>query len=149
MKNLHRYLQKAKVYFLNAPGRDQAIEQLVDNLTDEGIVHDKEEFLTAVLEREKIVSTAVGKSVAIPHARLPSYNDFFICVGILKEGIDWKALDGSAVRLIILIGGPDDKQTEYLKILSALTVAIKDEERRKNLLTAKNIQQVLEQLNDI
>jgi PTS system nitrogen regulatory IIA component len=149
MKNLQLYLEKAKVYFLNASGRDDAIEQLVDGLVQDNIVHDKEEFFHAVLEREKIVSTAVGKSVAIPHARLPSYDSFFICLGILEEGVDWQALDGSSVRLIILIGGPDDKQTEYLQILSAITVAVKDEERRKNLLTAKTVQQALDQLKYI
>jgi nitrogen PTS system EIIA component len=48
------------------------------------------------------------------------------------------------VRLVFMIGGPDNKQTEYLKILSHLTMAIKNEERRKKLMKAYNAQEVIE-----
>jgi PTS system nitrogen regulatory IIA component len=43
-----------------------------------------------------------------------------------------------------MIGGPDDKQTEYLQILSALTIAIKDEERRKKMLTLNSPNSMIE-----
>ena len=47
-----------------------------------------------------------------------------------------------------MIGGPENKQTEYLKILSHLTVAIKNEERRKKMLKAYNPQEVIELFAD-
>jgi len=72
-----------------------------------------------MLEREKIVSTGIGMGVAIPHAKLTSVEDFFIAIGILSKGVQWNALDGGPVRLIFMIGGPDDKQTAYLQILSS------------------------------
>jgi PTS system nitrogen regulatory IIA component len=66
-------------------------------------------------------------------------------IGIQRgRGIDWDAIDGSPVRLIFMIGGPENKQTEYLKILSHLTMAIKDEERRKKLLKAENAKDVID-----
>ena len=62
--------------------------------------------------------TGIGIGVAIPHAKLEGYSDFFIAIGVQKKkGIDWNALDGSDVKLIFMIGGPENKQTEYLKIL--------------------------------
>lgn len=85
-------------------------------------------------------------AVAIPHAKLSSYNQFFICIAVLKRGVDWKALDSAPVRLIFMIGGPDDRQTEYLQILSGLTSALRDEERRKKMLTADTPQAVLDLL---
>ncbi|MBI3236208.1 MAG: PTS sugar transporter subunit IIA [Chlamydiales bacterium] len=132
------YLDPHLVVFLDSVSRDEAIGALVDSLSALGKLHDKESFYRAILEREKIVSTGIGLSVAIPHAKLKNYPDFFIAVGIQKKtGIEWNALDNAPVHLVFLIGGPENRQTEYLKILSHLTLAIKNEERRKKLLQAK------------
>lgn len=84
--------------------------------------------------------------VAIPHAKLPGYDDFFISIGILQKGVDWHALDGAPVRLIFMIGGPDDKQTEYLRILSSLTYTLKNEELRKKILTLNSPEAIMELL---
>ncbi len=138
------YLDPALVAFLDVSSRDEAIIALVDVIDRSGKLRDKNTFYQAIIEREKIVSTGVGMSSAIPHAKLAEYDDFFIAIGILKKGIDWQALDGSFVRLIFMIGGPDDKQTEYLQILSGLTHGIKDDAVRKKILTAESPQAVIE-----
>ena len=103
------------------------------------------QFYNAIIKREQIVSTGIGMGVAIPHAKLEDFDHFFLAVGIqkVKEGIEWNALDGASVRLIFMIGGPADQQTEYLKILSCLTAAIKDETRRKHILSADSTDQVV------
>ena len=103
-------------------------------LAAEDKLKDKQLFYQAILERERIVSTGIGMGVAIPHAKLSGYPHFFIAIGIHYKGIAWDSIDGLPVRLIFLIGGPDDKQTEYLQLLSHLTLAIKDEEVRKKML---------------
>src|SRR5262249_49087018 len=126
---ISNYLDERLVLFLNADTRDEALDQLVDLLEKAGKLKDSKVFHDAILEREKIVSTGIGLGVAIPHAKLQEYDKFFIAIGIQpKQGIEWNALDNSPVRLIFMIGGPDNKQTEYLKILSHLTMAIKNEE---------------------
>jgi nitrogen PTS system EIIA component len=142
---ISRYLDERLVLFLEADHRNEALQALVSALSGAGKLHDESAFYQAILEREKIVSTGIGIGVAIPHAKLAGYSDFFIAIGIQKKkGIDWNALDGSLVRLVFMIGGPEDKQTEYLKILSHLTIAIKDEERRKKLLSATTASEVLD-----
>jgi nitrogen PTS system EIIA component len=138
------YLDERLVAFLDADNRDEALKTLVDLLDAEGKLRDNEVFYRAILGRERIVSTGVGMGVAIPHAKLEGYSDFFIAIGIQsKHGIEWNALDGSPVRLIFMIGGPENRQTEYLKILSRLTMAIKDEERRKKLLKSTKAAEVI------
>ena len=138
------YLDDRLVIFLDVTDRDEAIAALVEALDTAHVLKDKELFHKAILDRERIVSTGIGLGVAVPHAKLRGYDDFFIAVGIQSgRGIDWNALDGSQVHLIFMIGGPDNRQTEYLKILSRLTVAIKDVERRKELLRATSAKQVL------
>ncbi len=143
MIKIANYIDRRNVVFLDVETREEALKKLVDTLESNNQLTDKEEFYRAVCEREKIVSTGIGMGVAIPHAKLSSYNDFFIGIGILKKGVNWDAIDGAPVRLIFLIGGPDDKQTEYLQILSGLTHAVKDEERRKKILSLEFVDEIL------
>lgn len=139
------YLDDRLVVFLNIETQAEALESLVDALDGAHKLHDKQVFHQAILDREKIVSTGIGLGVAIPHAKLQGYDEFFIAIGVQSSrGIEWNALDGSQVHLIFMIGGPDNRQTEYLKILSRLTQAIKDGERRKALLKATSAKQVID-----
>jgi len=144
MVKISDYLDSRLVVFSDANTRDEAIRELVEVIHRTGRLKDKNAFYEAIIGREKIVSTGIGMGAAIPHAKLTAYNDFFITIGILKKGVDWDALDGAPVRVIFLIGGPDDKPTEYLQILSGLTLAIKDERVRKKMLTLNSPEDMIE-----
>jgi len=149
MLKISNYLNERLIKFFSIADRDEALKALVQTLQDEGKLVDDKTFYEAILEREKIVSTGIGMGVAIPHAKIAGYEDFFIAIGILSKGINWNALDGSPVRLIFMIGGPDDKQTEYLQILSSLTTALKDEERRKKMLTVNSPNAIIQLFKEI
>lgn len=142
--HISHYMDPKLVMVLNTSTRDETLHQLVHHIYEAGKIEDEEAFYHAIIEREKIVSTGIGMGVAIPHAKLPSYDQFFIALGVLQKPVDWHALDGAPVRLVFMIGGPDDKQTEYLQILSSLTQAIKDEERRKKLLSLQQPSTMIE-----
>lgn len=132
------YLDSRLITFLDVDERDDAIDALIDLLAAEGHLPNQEMFRKAIFDREELISTGIGMGVAVPHAKLKEFTDFFIAVGIQqKKGIDWNALDKAPVRLIFMIGGPDYKQSEYLQILSLLTSAIRDVELRKKLLNVE------------
>lgn len=138
------YFHPRLVLFLDVETRDEAIDALIDLLEKEKKIPSQKAFREAILHREQLVSTGIGMGIAIPHAKLAELNQFFIVIGIQrKKGIDWNALDKAPVRLIFLIGGPDDQQSEYLKILSQLTTAIRNVDLRKDLLKATTAQEVL------
>lgn len=144
MSQTARYLSPKTILFLSETERDPALRTLIDQLAKAKKIKNPDEFYEAILAREQIVSTGIGMGVAIPHAKLPGYKDFFIAIGIQKEsGINWNSLDGAPVRLIFLIGGPDDRQSDYLQILSRLTAAIKNPEQRKKLLAAKTPEEII------
>jgi PTS system nitrogen regulatory IIA component len=143
--SIAEYLDDRLIIFLDVETRDEALKQLITTLDEGHKLKDKEAFYKAILDREKIVSTGIGLGVAIPHAKLLGYEDFFIAIGIQSgRGIEWNSLDGSQVHLVFMIGGPDNQQTAYLNILSQLTTAIKEPERRLSLLNATSAKQVLE-----
>jgi nitrogen PTS system EIIA component len=143
MTPILKYMDPGLVAFLDVRSRDEALQALVDMLDSAGKLHDRQDFYEAIMERERIVSTGIGMGVAIPHAKLSFFDGFFIAIGVLKRGVDWKALDNAPVRLIFMIGGPDNKQTEYLQLLSALTLDIKNEDLRKKVLTLNSKEAII------
>lgn len=128
------YLDSALITTIEANDRDRAIEELSFLLHEKGKLKSHAPFLQAIKDRETLVSTGIGMGVAVPHAKLSGYDNFFIAVGIHRgNGLDWDALDNNPVKIVFMIGGPDNKQSEYLKILQLLTQAIKNRELRHKL----------------
>jgi nitrogen PTS system EIIA component len=139
-----QYLDPELVCFINQMDRDKAIQELTDLLVKKGLVKQDSEFYKAVIDREKIVSTGIGMGIAVPHAKLENCSNFFIAIGIQSDkGIEWKALDGSPVKIIFLIGGPANQQKKYLKLLSHLTTLIKNEKIREKLLHYKDPHEIV------
>ncbi|MBT3394183.1 MAG: PTS sugar transporter subunit IIA [Waddliaceae bacterium] len=134
MVKISDYITKDLIVVLDVATRKETIDALVDTLDAAGKLEDKKAFSDAIHVREDSVSTAVGRGIAIPHAKLQEYGSFFIAIGIIKEGVDWHALDGKDVTIVFMVGGPDDKQADYLQILSKITFAVKDKKIRKAMM---------------
>ena len=79
------YIDASLVRFLSVKNQTEALEELVSLLDENEKLIDKDAFFQAILHREKIVSTGIGIAVAIPHAKLAGYEDFFIAIGIQKN----------------------------------------------------------------
>lgn len=143
---IKEYLDPQFVFFLDTETKEETIATMIARLgpllDDEG----KELFSKAVHQREELVSTGLGMGVAIPHAKLPILSDFFIAIAILSKGVDWSALDGVPVRLVVMIGGPANRPGDYLQILSRLTLALKAEDRRKKILQVTSAQEIVDLL---
>ncbi len=138
------YLSEGLVLFLNVKNQEGALKALVQQLAGVEKIPNAEEFYKAILQREKVVSTGIGLGIAIPHAKIANYSEFFIAIGIQSgKGIDWNAMDQAPVQLIFMIGGPDNRQEEYLQILSRLTSLLKEESFRRNLLRASSAKEVI------
>ena len=90
--------------------------------------------------------TTIGLGAALPHAKLASLDKFFLCIGIVKEGIDWSPDEDIPVKFIFLIGGPDNKPIEYLSLLSSLTKTIRKEKILKKLSKATTAEAALSAL---
>ncbi|AAP05096.1 PTS sugar transporter subunit IIA [Chlamydia caviae] len=141
--SLFSLLSPNLIMFLNKNSREEILQDLTDLASAAGLLENKEEFFQALVTRENIMSTGIGMGVAIPHGKLRSCSDFFIAIGIHSQGILWDAIDGALVRLVFLIGGPDNAQAEYLKLLSTLTLSLRDESRRQKLLQVTTIEEVM------
>ena len=85
---------------LQGKEKTDVVNELVDLFKDDDRVKDLDELRNAVHEREKIMSTGVGKGFAIPHAKTNSINEIVAAFGKLDEPIDFQALDEQPVNLV-------------------------------------------------
>jgi PTS system nitrogen regulatory IIA component len=137
------YLSETSVLFLDNNDKNTVLATMVAHAASSGLIPDENSFKEAIFERESIMSTGIGLQVAIPHAKLPEIKEFFVLPAILSQDSNWEAIDKKPVRLVFMIGGPTDSQTDYLKILSKITLVIKNPARRKALMAAKDAKAVL------
>ncbi len=142
-------LQKNQI-FLNFAARNQLdlFEMLTLALKKNGIIKDSEEFVRELLKREEQGSTAVGNGVALPHARLRNIDKIVICFIRLTEEIEFKAPDSRKVKLFFIIGTPQEKVADYLKLLARLSKLIKKRDLISALLQAENEQQVIQLIEE-
>ena len=136
-------LSANQVLFLPSSSKEEAIHTLVQHLASLGVIKDQKLFYESLLQREKLISTSIGLGAAIPHAKLPSLDRFFLAIGIAKEGIDWQSDDEIPIKLIFLIGGPDNDPTGYLSLLSSLTRTIRKDKVLRKLSRATTPDEVI------
>lgn len=144
---LKNYISKENVQFITQSTKSEALLEMVECQKPNPKIHDFDLFKNSVLDREKILSTGIGNEVAVPHVKLAEIDDFFISIGIHKEGLDWEAIDDKPVHLIFLIGGKEDQEF-YLRLLSKLVLIIKNENVRKKLMECSNAEEVVNIFNN-
>lgn len=94
-------------------------------------------LLTAVLEREQVLSTGIGHGIAIPHAKSTAVTDLQLVCGSSPVGIPFEALDGEPVRLFFLLIGPESAAGQHVKALSRIARLVRRESVREALLGAQ------------
>ncbi len=129
---------------VEAKDKYELIDKLIDVVTNSGKVLDKEKVRNCVYEREKILSTGVGKGFAVPHGKTDAVTDIVLAFAITKEPLDYEALDKQPVRLVLLMVGKDSLVSSHIKLLSRISRLMNNDEFRENLLNAKTKQEVLE-----
>jgi fructose-specific phosphotransferase system IIA component len=142
---LKDYIAKNRIAFLEARDKQDALAKLIEISNDDTYVIDFEQFQNAVLDREYIVTTGIGQNVAIPHIKSRWVRDFFITIGIFREGVEWQSIDEKPVHLAFLIAGPEEHEN-YLRILAKLTLIIRNKEKRRAIIGAKTTDEVYELL---
>ena len=93
-----------------------------------------------LLQREKLGSTAVGNGVAIPHGKLPKLNKLFGLFARLERPIDFEALDGQPVDLVLLLLAPEGAGADHLKALARVARLLRDPEVARKLRQSRDAQ---------
>ncbi len=121
---------------LKAKEKRSALEEMAEGLAFKVGGFDKERFLEALLERERLGSTGIGYGVAIPHARLKGLNDVAVLFARSLKGVEFQSMDERPAHLFFLIAAPEDSTVAHLKILARISRLLKDPGFRKRLMDA-------------
>lgn len=95
-----------------------------------------EEIRSAVLQREAVLSTGVGGGVALPHGKSEALDDLVLVAGRTSSPVDFEALDGEPVQLVLLLVGPESAAGLHVKILSRISRILRREAVRAELVVA-------------
>ncbi|HLE33078.1 MAG TPA: PTS sugar transporter subunit IIA [Bacteroidota bacterium] len=130
----------------NLPGstKEEVLNSMIEIASASDRVTDKEKVRTAILEREKIMSTGVGSGFAIPHGKTDAVNDIVGAFAVTSQPIDYKSLDEQPVRIIFLLVGRDNMVGPHIKLLSRISRLMNKEDFRNKLLAAASPAQVLD-----
>ncbi|MBN2829758.1 MAG: PTS sugar transporter subunit IIA [Candidatus Cloacimonetes bacterium] len=127
----------------------ECLERMVSYLAENGILQDKKAFLDVVLEREAIMSTGIGRNIALPHGRSYLVSTVRSVVFLLKEGIDFQAVDEQSVRFIVLTASPEKESHIYMLMLKRLTEHLRQSQNREHLFAITDKQELIKIMKGI
>ena len=138
---------------LEAVDKESVIRELTTALLEAGgiVQQECESIVTAILKREELGSTGIGRGVAVPHTKHPSVDQLVGTVGVSREGIDFDSLDGEKVQLFFLLVSPPDRPGDHLRALENIARQLREETFCKFLKqskTVEDIQQLLEEADN-
>ena len=102
-----------------------------------------ESIVKAILKREELGSTGIGRGVAVPHTKHPSVNRLVGSVAVSTQGVDFASLDGEVVHLFFLLISPPDRPGRSLAgPLEDISRQLRDDTFCRFLKQAKNVEDI-------
>ena len=136
-------LSPDRIVFINHSTKHDAIVQLSQVLATAPQIKNESELTAEILKREELMSTAIGKGIAIPHVRLSSVTDLVMAVGVCKKPIsDYQTIDDEPVDLLFMIAAAYNQHSLYLKTISHFCGKLKQEGLHESIINAKDAQEV-------
>ena len=138
---------------LTSSDKEGVVRELVASLVESGQLggDDQEAIVQAVLKREELGSTGIGRGVAVPHTKHPSVEKLVGTVGVCENGVDFDSLDGERVQLFFLLISPPERPGDHLRALENISRQLRDEtfcRFLKQSKTGADIQQLLQEADD-
>ena len=120
---------------LDADTREEAIEKLAAKMEEAKFITNADSLVSAALERERVLSTAVGEGFAFPHVRGVEGGGLTLAMGVSKEGVDWA---GETVHLVFLSAIPVAVSAFYLRLMAGLAQAFSKKDVRAAAVASKD-----------
>jgi fructose-specific phosphotransferase system IIA component len=133
---------------LGVKDKDDSLNKIIALAAKSKRILDLGKVSQTILDREKLVSTGVGKGFAIPHGKTDAISDIVAAFVITKDPIDFDSIDGEPVRFIFLLVGKETLLNTHIKLLSRISRLMNKDEFRSKLLGAKTKEEVLKIFKD-
>lgn len=150
MKLLDIVVKDAIIPQLASIERDEAIAEIVGRLVETKALSPelRDEFIKAVIKREKRGSTGFGHGVAVPHVKHSAITEMAVAIAVSQSGVEFNALDKQPVYSIFLLLSPEDRPEDHLDAMEAIFGNLSQETFRRFLRQATTVQDVLTLLEE-
>ncbi len=114
---------------LISTNKTEVIREMVGSLRAAGHIkaNAEENIIRAILKREELGSTGIGRGVAIPHTKHDSVERPIGTVAVSKNGVDFNSLDNEPVYIFIMLISPQDRPSEHLRALENVSRSLRDD----------------------
>ena len=144
------YLTPTQIVFdLKSGDKIQAFEELLDVLYKHKLIKNKKLILTRLIDREQLDTTAIGESIALPHARVDTGGEMAIAVGKSSKGVDFDSIDKRKVHLIILVVWNPTLPGLFNHLFAGLARFLRKPEFRHRIFEAKDKAELFQTLSEI
>jgi mannitol/fructose-specific phosphotransferase system IIA component (Ntr-type) len=127
---------------LRAKTKPEVIEELVSLLPlPEG--KDRAEVLAAVLDREAVLSTGIGRGVAVPHGKSPAVPRLMAALGVASSGLPFDAVDGQPCNIFFLLVSPPESAGPHVRALAQVARVLNHAAAKRELATARTAEEAV------
>ena len=135
---------------LTAEDKEGVIRELVESLVAAGSLQtdDVDGIIKAIMKREELGSTGIGKGIAVPHTKHPSVSKLVGTVGVSPDGVDFNSLDGEKVHLFFLLISPPDRPGDHLRALESISRQLRDDAFCRFLKQARSSAEIQHSLTE-
>ena len=135
---------------LKAEDKEGVIKELVGALAEASAVRveDQKGIVNAVIKREELGSTGIGRGVAVPHTKHPGVDRLIGTVGLSRNGVDFNSLDGEKVQIFIILISPPDRPGEHLRALENISRKLRIDTFCRFLRQAKTAEEIKQLLDE-
>jgi PTS system fructose-specific IIA component/PTS system nitrogen regulatory IIA component len=130
--------------------KEAVIREMTQALLDAGEINanEYESIVKAILKREELGSTGIGRGVAVPHTKHPGVSRLVATVGVSSDGVDFHSLDGEKVQLLFLLISPPDRPGDHLRALENISRQLRDDTFCRFLKQARGADAILQLLDE-
>ncbi|AGT44145.1 PTS sugar transporter subunit IIA [Treponema pedis] len=137
------FLSPDRVVLLDYSAKNDVLVKMSEVLASAPQVKNREDLLNSILKREAIMSTAIGRGIAVPHVRLASVTDLVMAVGVSQKDIlDFDAIDGKPVRIVFMIAAANNQHAHYLQTISYFSNKLRNEEIKNAVINSKDTMEI-------
>lgn len=133
---------------LEANNKAEILQKLVSTLEPKVSDEQLDKIYDAVIEREKIMSTGVGKGLAIPHGKTAGIDQTYAAFAMLKNPVDYDAIDNEPVTMVFLLVGPQSSNSLHIKLLSRISRLMNNSEFREKLRDCSTSEDIIKQFRE-
>ncbi len=131
---------------LASPEKKGVIDELVDLLAGVGKVGDAKALKDAVWTRELTRTTGIGHGLAIPHGKCPGMTGIAMAIGKPGKPMNFEAIDGQPVRLVVLLASPPEKTSDHIQALARISRLMTMDRFREQIYAAASAPEIYDLL---